>query len=257
MRHYITSELINSVNPITVTMVGAGGTGSELVNKLARMNHAMLKLGQQGLKLQLVDDDIVTEANAGRQLFTESDIGYNKASVLISRINRFYGFAWKAIPSRILNVDQVIAHRNNILITCVDKAVTRKLFARGVGKYPNNSNYAQPQRTGYYWLDTGNDRDTGQVILGTINSIEQPESEYETADRLPNVVEEFPDMKDSKNDGPSCSLAEALEQQDLTINNMVASWAYSLLWSMLNRYYLEYRGVFINLNTMRTNPIAI
>jgi len=84
--HFTDNYLINPTNPVTVTLIGAGGTGSQLLTALARMNHALVALGHAGLHVSLYDDDVVTEANLGRQLFADAELGQYKAAALINRI---------------------------------------------------------------------------------------------------------------------------------------------------------------------------
>jgi hypothetical protein len=45
------------------------------------------------------DADVVSETNCIRQPFSLSDIGQNKATVLINRLNMFWGTNWSAIPN--------------------------------------------------------------------------------------------------------------------------------------------------------------
>lgn len=77
--HYTDSYLINPQHPVTVNLIGAGGTGSQVLTCLARLD------------VTLYDPDEVTEANIERQLFGYSDLGLNKVVCLISRINNFFG----------------------------------------------------------------------------------------------------------------------------------------------------------------------
>ena len=51
-----------------MNLIGAGGTGSQVLTALARMNHALTELNHAGLSVRLWDDDVITEANLGRQL---------------------------------------------------------------------------------------------------------------------------------------------------------------------------------------------
>ena len=76
--HYIDNELLNPTNPVSVNLIGAGGTGSQMLTALARMNHALTELNHAGLSVRLWDDDIITKANLGRQLFAESELGLHK-----------------------------------------------------------------------------------------------------------------------------------------------------------------------------------
>jgi PRTRC genetic system ThiF family protein len=112
-----------------------------------------------------------------------------------------------------------------------------------------------------YWLDFGNSQYTGQVILSTIGAIKQPKSEkYETVASLPFVTEEFGELlkqSEQQDDTPSCSLAEALEKQDLFINSALTQMGCSLLWSLFRYGMTENRGFFLNLRDFRSQPIKI
>src|ERR1700742_2444611 len=94
--HFADNYLINPTNAIMVNLIGAGGTGHRMLTELARMHVALLALGHPGLQVSLFDDEKVTVANLGRQLFAQTEVGRCKAVVLIERINRFCGTNWKA-----------------------------------------------------------------------------------------------------------------------------------------------------------------
>ena len=94
--HYIDNYLIDPQHPVTVNLIGAGGTGSQVLTCLARLDVTLRALGHPGLSVTLYDPDIVSGTNIGRQLFSDSDIGLNKAKCLITRVNNFFGNDWKA-----------------------------------------------------------------------------------------------------------------------------------------------------------------
>ena len=71
--HYIDNYLLNPQHPVTVNLIGAGGTGSQVLTCLARLDVTLRALGHPGLFVTLYDPDIVTDANIGRQLFGCSD----------------------------------------------------------------------------------------------------------------------------------------------------------------------------------------
>ncbi|SMP93861.1 hypothetical protein SAMN05421679_105138 [Epilithonimonas pallida] len=106
-----------------------------------------------------------------------------------------------------------------------------------------------------------NGKNTGQVLLSTIGHIKQPDSEkYETVANLPFVTEEFGDLlrqSETEDDTPSCSLAEALEKQDLYINSTLAQMGCSLLWNLFRNGLTEYRGFFLNLKNFHSQPIRV
>ena len=78
--HYTDSYLLKPYHPVTIHVAGAGGTGSQVITNLARMNVALQALGHPGLHVTVFDPDIITEANIGRQLFSETELGQGKAT---------------------------------------------------------------------------------------------------------------------------------------------------------------------------------
>src|SRR5690606_18554099 len=89
--HFTDNELLNPTNPISVNLIGAGGTGSKVLTALMEMNHSLNELQHAGFTVRLWDDDIITQANLGRQRFAESEVGLYKSVALINRCNRFSG----------------------------------------------------------------------------------------------------------------------------------------------------------------------
>ena len=85
--HYTDNYLLKPYHPVTIFVIGAGGTGSQVITNLARMDMALRALGHPGLHVTVFDPDTVTEANIGRQLFSESELGLNKAMAIVTRIN--------------------------------------------------------------------------------------------------------------------------------------------------------------------------
>ena len=74
MIHNIESRLLTRA--VKVVLVGAGGTGSHVLRRLANMHLAMVELGHpEGLDVLVVDPDTVSKTNVGRQNFWPSDVG--------------------------------------------------------------------------------------------------------------------------------------------------------------------------------------
>lgn len=259
--HFTDNYLLNPTNPIEVNLIGAGGTGSKVLTALLEMNHSLIDLGHAGLSVRLWDDDIITEANLGRQRFAQCELGLHKSVALINRANRWSGTNWKAETVKFQNNPLGKAPENaqaNIYISCVDTVSARFEIAEILRGINNRWGY---RNTPKYWLDFGNGKFTGQVILSTIEKLEQPQSEkYETVAHLPFVTEEFGDLlkqSESEDDTPSCSLAEALEKQDLYINSTLAQMGCSLLWNLFRNGLTENRGFFLNLKDFRSQPIKV
>lgn len=260
--HFTDNALINPTNPITVNLIGAGGTGSQVLTALARINHALTELNHAGLSVRLWDDDVITEANLGRQLFAESEMGLYKSVALINRVNRFFGTNWKAETQK-FEKDYLGKIQNNmkseIYISCVDSVKSRFDIAEILNELKIDKSYYRNQCK--YWIDFGNSQFTGQVLLSTIGNIKQPNSEkYETVENFPFITEEFGELlkiSELEDNTPSCSLAEALEKQDLFINSVLAQMGSSLLWSLFRNGLIENRGFFLNLKNFYSQPIKL
>lgn len=239
MEHFIKPHLLTGF--VSVTVVGAGGTGSQVITGLAQLDRAMRSLGHPGgLQVTVVDDDTVSEANVGRQMFWPSDIGLAKADVLVHRINMAMGLDWEARVKRVEAQDL----QGHLVIGCVDNRAARKTIV-------------EQSRPGTYWLDLGNRAEDGQCILGEIPARCAPDR----ADRLPTVAEFYPEVVDpsldGKDDTPSCSLADALEKQGLFVNRGIALYGLNLLWRLFRHGRIDHHGVFMNLATGRTAPLPV
>lgn len=260
--HFTDNSLINPTNPISVNLIGAGGTGSQMLTALARMNHALTELNHAGLSVRLWDDDVISEANLGRQLFADSELGLHKSVALINRTNRFFGTDWKAETIK-FEKDVLGKLQDNmkseIYISCVDSVKSRFDIAEILNELKIDKGHYRNQCK--YWMDFGNSQFTGQVLLSTIGNIRQPNSEkYKTVENLPFVTEEFGELlkhSETEDDTPSCSLAEALEKQDLFINSVLAQMGSSLLWNLFRNGLTENRGFFLNLKSFYSQPIKL
>lgn len=260
--HYTDNYLLKPYHPVTIFVAGAGGTGSQVITNLARMDMALRALGHPGLHVTVFDPDTVTEANIGRQLFSEAELGLNKAMATVTRINRFFGTTWVAegcrYPPGETDDRKEKPMLANILITCTDNTRSRLDLWRFLKKYKDVS--TNDERTPVYWMDFGNAQTTGQVMIGTVrNKITQPVSkEYAPMPKMNVITEEvsYSTVKE-KDSGPSCSLAEALEKQDLFINSMLAQVGCDILWRMFKEGKTLYRGAYINLDTLQVNPVPV
>ena len=76
----------------------------------------------------------------------------------------------------------------------------------------------------------------------------------------PFITEEFGELlkiSEAEDNTQSCSLAEALEKQDLFINSSLAQMGSSLLWSLFSNGLTENRGFFLNLKNFHSKPINL
>lgn len=244
MEHFLDKSLLR--RPITVGLVGAGGTGSQVVTALAQMHYALVKLGHPGgLDVTVIDDDKVSESNIGRQWFFPSDIGQFKSDVLVNRANMTMGTNWTSEPSKVL-ASSVLS--SDLVIGAVDTRMARFAIMRAMERAQSGHGY---------WLDFGNRAKDGQVILGQVVRADRKTN----GGTLPHVGELFPEVIDPSvvdpDEGPSCSLAEALSKQSLFINRTLVSHGMAMLWELLRSHKISYHGVFVNLASGRSTSLAV
>lgn len=258
--HFVDSYLLNPQHPVTINLIGAGGTGSQVITSLARMDAALRALGHPGLHVTVYDPDRVSEANIGRQLFSEADLELNKAVSLVTRINRFFGTTWQAktgcYPVRVSKATE--ARTANITITCTDNVRSRIELWRLLKKLRETNR--TDDHTPLYWMDFGNSQKAGQVIIGNVRKkIKQPSSEIYLPVSTMEVITEYTDYSKVKEEdsGPSCSLAGALDKQDLFVNSILAQLGCDIIWKMFREGTMPYRGLYLNLSTLRVNPIPV
>jgi PRTRC genetic system ThiF family protein len=258
--HIVHKDLLQPCNPISVNLIGAGGTGSQMLTALARMSQALNGLNHPGFMVHLFDDDTVQAPNLARQLFTTGELGQFKSVALINRVNRFFGLNWKAIPERYdkdyCSIAQGMA---SLTISCVDTVKARFEIAEILNIYKKNT--ASHRDKPLYWMDFGNSKETGQVVLSTVGDIKQPTTkQFAPTANMPYVTEEYKDLliaSENTDNTPSCSLAEALAKQDLFINSSLANLGASLLWQLFRDGILFQKGFFLNLKEFRTQPLKV
>jgi len=249
--HYIHPELLE--RQVRVLVVDCGGTGSAVVAGLPYLHQALLARGHPGgLPVTVMDGDTISPTNCIRQPFARSEIGLNKAIILVNRLNMFWELKWEAVPvhlkagtfiSRNCSGDDLRAH---IVIGCVDTRAARAAIRNAVSNWSTVS----------YWLDLGNNADSGQFILGEPLNERNRRAKL----RLRTAWELFPEIVDPSldDDGqPSCSAAAALEAQEPSINATLAQHALALLARLFRHGEISYYGGFINLATGATSVLRI
>lgn len=258
--HFVHSYLHQPTNPVTVNLIGAGGTGSHLLPALGGINADLLAMDHPGLQVRVFDDDVVTAFNVGRQGFSAAEIGLPKAVAILSRTNRFYGTNWQAVPVRWSRENSAALepyHLANLTISCVDTAAARFAIA-DLLQYSGPASHG-PQAP-LYWLDFGNSRHTGQVLLSTLQKIKQPASKkFSGVRELPTVTEEFKELlqQSTDEDEPSCSVAASRQKQDLFINRTLAQLGGRLINTLFREPMIENRGFFLNLAEFVCQPVRI
>ena len=240
-----------SVKDAVIVQVGCGGTGSFLAEAVCR-----LLLGRNA-DLVLVDMDRVEAHNVGRQAFDPDEVGQFKARVvaerLAKRFGRTVGYAVQPYDAGLhARIFRAQPSRLNLLIGAVDNAEARRAIASTLDS-----------RLDVLWLDCGNGRNSGQVLLGNATRAEQLRgvfhAEHGVCTALPAPSLQRPDLLDvAPAPMPRLDCAEAVmhDEQGATINQMVAAVAASYVERLLDgtcRSMASY--IDMDAGTLRTAPI--
>jgi PRTRC genetic system ThiF family protein len=232
--HHLHPELLR--HKVRVLVVGCGGNGSAIAAGLPYLHQALLAYGHpEGLHVTLLDPDVISPMNCVRQPFSRSEVGLHKAIVLANRLNLFWGLDWEGIPEQLdtnRRLDGV-----DIVIGCVDTRAARAAIAKCAKDWSEVD----------YWLDLGNNADSGQFVLG--EPLNRRNRRHRL--RLRTVSELFPEVIQGELDGdglPSCSAAEALDRQEPFVNPTLANHALALLARLFRYGTVSYHGAFVNLS---------
>jgi len=239
-----------------VLVIGAGGNGSAVLFGLPYLHHALIAWGfADGLNVTVMDADTVSPTNCVRQPFGAADIGQNKATILINRINLFHQLSWHSDETFFSqgtqnNTGSSYDNTVDFVISCVDTRAARREMHEAF------NNVMGPWRSVRYWLDIGNNASNGQFVLGQPLNCVNRRSKI----RLRTVTELFPSIMDtSLGEGPlpSCSAAEALERQEPFVNNVLATSALSMITRLMRYGQIDHQGAFYNAESGRSAPISI
>jgi PRTRC genetic system ThiF family protein len=222
MTHHCHQALLESREPIRVLLAGVGGTGSRVLTGLRYIHLARLAFDRPGLEVIALDPDTVGETNLVRQAFYPADVGLPKAAILINRLNLACGLSWQA-GLHAVNREVILKLQPQVVLSCVDSRAARAAIHAGVSDRLSRV---------HYWMDFGNDRDTGQVILGEpLNAVnKRSRARLRTA---PELFSEIADVSLADDEGPSCSARESLERQGLFVNDGVAVLGLNVLAQLL------------------------
>lgn len=155
-------------------LIGAGGTGSFMAMNLARIAFELKAAGKR-VNIIIVDPDRVEEGNIPRSNFCFAEIGKNKAETLSGRIAAAWGievgFVKEGFTPALLESKSddwrgrySDSNKLKILVGCVDNHLARLEMHEAVKIYNEKSYRRDMPRL--WWLDGGNGRDTGQVLIG-------------------------------------------------------------------------------------------
>lgn len=228
--------------PIRIALVGCGGTGSQVAVRLPALCKSIRALGHpHGLHVTIYDPDTVADHNTLRQNFFASDIGLNKATITVNRLNIAHDLDWVAKPTLFDNIDDFPSF--DIVIGCVDTKGARRTIAQAV----------MNARDSLYWIDAGNEAHSGQVVIGQNRAWRGSD---EPPLPMPHLL--FPELVEGTEDTrPSCSARDSLMRQGMATNLMASTLIVSWLSEALQHGVVSWHGGFFNLKTGNVVPLKI
>lgn len=258
--------------PITIILVGCGGTGSHMAPKIGRLLYALKDKGVMARAL-FYDFDYVEPQNIGRQLFCQAEIGMNKAECLALRYGTGWGISIAAMPARFEHkFIQPQGDELTIIVGCVDNAHGRKEMAKTLTYNNHNGPHGPDCRCDkrntlpyVWWLDCGNHEDAGQVLLGSADSgriLKRAFPSKTICRSLPSPALQQPDLlKAARGERStkkmSCAELAALNMQSLNINDRIAGEASNMLTSLVLTRNLKYFATHIHLPSGATRPTYV
>jgi PRTRC genetic system ThiF family protein len=239
---------------VKIYLVGAGGTGSFAALNLARIIFELRRIGK-AVQMTVIDDDVVESGNIPRSNFCAAEIGRFKAQTLAERITLAWGLE-VAYANEKLNYEKHIkASRSGfkeltILVGCVDNHLGRREIHRSLEESNKYNSQNAPEA---WWIDGGNGKSSGQVLIGSEVKKENSENHFTTSTickKLPSPSVVHPELLLENQAVPSarasferlsCAERIRLGEQSLNINGRVAveigeMLAQLLLTSSLRRF---------------------
>lgn len=216
-------------NSLRFIVVGAGGTGSFVVPALARLIFELKQQQNRSAEMLIVDPDVVEANNIPRSNFCFAEVGRFKAQTLAERISTAWGIE-TGFSCEKFDVEKHLKSSNSdyrgltVIVGCVDNYLARREMHRALDEFKN---YVDQSRI--WWIDGGNGRSSGQVLLGSTTKRLKPE-QYFTGTSIcralpapslqhPDLLE--PEKVEARGDA-SCPERVRLGEQGLNVNQRVA-----------------------------------
>ena len=221
--------LLPAYEELHLVLIGCGGTGGWLAVNLPRIAYLQKQAGKK-VSITFIDPDRVESKNIPRQNFIPSDLGLPKASVLAAR----YGWQWGIEISAIaapFRADMGNSRWNHltICIGAVDNAEARIEIAKVLKNGKST-----------FWLDCGNHYDSGQVLLGSRDSVETMKGAFYIptfCTALPSPAIQHPELlleQKATKKMLSCEEAAIANVQSMSINHRIADEALDMLLRLLS-----------------------
>ena len=219
---------------LKIYLIGAGGTGSFAAMNLARSLFEIRRIGKS-VEMTIIDSDVVESGNIPRSNFCAAEIGRFKAQTLAERITLAWGLEVAYSNEKFCYENHIKPNRNGyqeltVLIGCVDNHLARREIHRALEEANKYNSHNAPE---CWWIDGGNGKFSGQVLIGSEVKREKAENHFSSSTickKLPAPSVIHPELLENQEIPPPREAAERLScaerirrgEQSLNINQRVA-----------------------------------
>ncbi|MBS7297632.1 MAG: ThiF family adenylyltransferase [Eubacteriales bacterium] len=233
--------------PVSILIIGAGGTGGYVIPHLYRIAYAT----KRKYRVVIADGDIVEKKNLIRQNFSEFDIGTNKAEAMAERYSETFGIETEYIPEYIEDEDMLC----DLLIPKTNEARSQKPAYIIIGAVDNNRSRVMCHNVfnkldDVIYIDSGNGEYTGQVVCGIKENgkvVSEP------------VASIFPDILTDTEKFPSelsCAERSVSAPQSIAANIFAATAISTMLYYLLAKGELETTKIAFSARKLLMKGIA-
>lgn len=191
-------------------VVGAGGTGSFAAPCLARLAYELTRRGKT-VDLTIIDPDRVESSNIPRSNFCAAEIGRFKAQTLAERLSAAWGLEIGSANEKLdyeKHIKSAGGYRQmTVFVGCVDNHLARREIHRCLKEFEPYNPQDAPSA---WWIDGGNGKFSGQILIGSTVKKAFVEDHFTTA----NICRKLP--------APSLLHPELLENQEHALRRTVA-----------------------------------
>ena len=261
------SHMAVETQAIHIIIVGAGGTGGYIIPNLGRYIASLINKGDsRRFKITLVDGDKVEEKNLVRQNFIMRDLNQPKALVLANRYSAAFGVEIEAVTE--MADDRKLRSLMNHFNAECDSSGLRNYQTVVIGCVDNNKARREihrfASRQGAYWIDSGNERSSGQVVTGfggiarsSFNSENDIWMDNNNSFNMPFVSDLYPEIMDEAqdhvgDDGLSCAERATAEEQNIFVNMTAAVHITNFARQIIAREPMPIYAVEFNIKGVNT-----
>jgi PRTRC genetic system ThiF family protein len=255
--------------PLTIVLVGCGGTGSHIADALASLAIECRRRREAEPRVVLIDGDRVEARNTVRQRFLEREIGRHKVHAVAGRLAHDVGVAFEAVAEMATPalLERVVGptHRAPVIVVgAVDTRTARREIARYVvGRDPLHGAAGWCRRL---WLDAGNGDASGQVLVGDTADPKALKRPFVLGGQLcaalpapfvvePTLIVDPPPRPEEA--AATCAAAVAAGEQDPLINRHMATIAARYLQALILRRRVEHFRTVTDLLSLTTRSTRI